>query len=182
MIRRLGAWFPHVWVYEEEYRRDRWWWRRRDELGISGTEDLDQSHREEMESRLLSVASGSSPLESIVQLTSAAVIIFEHSFYIFDKRRRLQGQQKFVPSFRVALEQYIASPHAAAVRDTVRTAVQAYEEAMKTPVKEGLPAWMGKLPFERSEKKKKKKKKSMAKAGLIKTVLEITLEHRLPRP
>jgi hypothetical protein len=147
--------------------------------------------------------SGSSPLENIVQLSSgefggyvainlllmithlAAVIIFEHSFYMFDKQRYLQGQQDFVPTFNVALELYMASPHAAAVRETVRAAVQAYEEAKKGPVhtyKGNLPAWMAKLLFERSEEKKMTKEsmaKAKAKAGLIKTVLEITLEHRL---
>ncbi|KAG1760976.1 hypothetical protein EDD22DRAFT_45369 [Suillus occidentalis] len=149
-----------------------------------------------MQSRLLSAASGSSPLENIVQLSSgefgscvamnqliidllAVVIIFEHSFYIYDKRRHLQDQQKSAPSYNVALERYMASPHAAAVRETVRAAVQAYEEAKKAPAhtyKGNLPAWMAKLLFERSEKKK------MAKARLIKTVQEITLKHRLPRP
>jgi hypothetical protein len=143
-------------------------------------------------------ASGSSPLENIVQLSSgefgscvamnqliidllAAVIIFEHSFYIYDKRRHLRDQQESAPSYIVALELYMASPHAAAVRETVRAAVQAYEEeAKKAPAhtyKGNLPAWMAKLLFERSEEKKRQK--SMAKAGLIKTVLEITLEHRL---
>jgi hypothetical protein len=111
----------------------------------------------------------------------AAVIIFEHSFYINDKGlhiRHIRDQQK---SYSFALELYMASPHAAAVRETVRAAVQAYEEAMRAPVhtyKGNLPAWMAKLLFERSEEKKMTKE-SMAKAGLIKTVLEITLEHRL---
>jgi hypothetical protein len=104
----------------------------------------------------------------------AAAIIFEHSFYIFDKRCHLQDQQESVPSFYIALEQYIASPHAAAVRETVRAAVQAYGEAMKT--KGNLPTRMAKLLFERSEEKKKE---AMAKAELIETVFEITLEHRL---
>ncbi|KAG1780993.1 hypothetical protein EV702DRAFT_1193828 [Suillus placidus] len=125
-----------------------------------------------MRSRLLSVASGSSPLENILQLSSAAVIIFEHSFYIFDKRRYLQDQPESAPSFIVALERYIASPHAVAVREGVGAAVQAYEEGMKTAV---LPAWIMKLRFKRSQEKKE----SQAKAELIKTILEITLNHRL---
>ncbi|KIK34438.1 hypothetical protein CY34DRAFT_17719 [Suillus luteus UH-Slu-Lm8-n1] len=169
---------------------------------VTHWQDLTPEQREEMRSRVLSAASGSSPLENIVQLSSgefggyvamklliidhlAAVIIFEHSFYIYDKRRHLHDQQKSTPSHNVALELYMASPHAAAVRETVRTAVQAYEEAMRTPVptyKGNLPAWMTKLLFERSEEKKNMTKESMAKAGLIKTVQEITLEHRLPRP
>jgi hypothetical protein len=141
-------------------------------------------------------ASGSSPLENVVQLSSgefggcvamnlliidhlAAVIIFERSFYIHDKRHHLGDLQESDPSHNVALELYMTSPHAATVREAVRAAVQAYEAAMRAPVhtyKGNLPAWMAKLLFERSEEKKQK---SMAKARLIKTVLEITLEHRL---
>ncbi|KAG2032351.1 hypothetical protein BDR03DRAFT_1094995 [Suillus americanus] len=154
-----------------------------------------------MQSRLLSVASGSSLLENIVQLGSAAVIVFEHSFYILDKRRYLQDYQKSTPSYYVALEQYMASPHAAAVREAVIAAVQAYQEAMKTPVKgrttvkgktpvKGkMPAWMAKLRFQKDketlakeEESLAKEKKSLAKAELIKTILEICLNHRLPRP
>ncbi|KAG2738451.1 hypothetical protein P692DRAFT_20882617 [Suillus brevipes Sb2] len=151
---------------------------------VTHWQTLESKHREEMQSRILAVASGTSSLEHIVQLSSAAVIIFEHSFYINDKGlhiRHIRDQQK---SYSFALELYMASPHAAAVRETVRAAVQAYEEAMRAPVhtyKGNLPAWMAKLLFERSEEKKMTKE-SMAKAGLIKTVLEITLEHRLPRP
>ncbi|KAG1869331.1 hypothetical protein DFJ58DRAFT_742433 [Suillus subalutaceus] len=120
-----------------------------------------------MRSRLLSVASGSSPLENVVQLISAVVIIFEHSFYIFDKRRHLQDQQESVPSFHVALEQYIVSPHATAVREAVSTAVQAYQGS--------ILAWMAVLLFGRSHNEK-------AKAELTKTILEITLNHCLPKP
>ncbi|KAG2738571.1 hypothetical protein P692DRAFT_201453081 [Suillus brevipes Sb2] len=184
-------------------------------------------HHEEMRSRLLSVAFGSSPLENIVQLSSAAVIIFEHSFYIHDKRRRLRDQQESVPSFDVALEQYIASPHAGTVREAVSistqayqgavtaaarayeeavtTAAHAYEEAVSAAVytyQGNLPAWMAKFePFkrkakqsferskekekesvERSQRKEKESSCSQAKADFIKTILEITLNHRLPRP
>jgi len=102
----------------------------------------------------------------------AVVIIFEHSFYIFDKRRYLQDQQEFVPSFYVALEQYIPSPHATAVREAVSLAVQAYQEAMKISVQGKIIAWMAKLLFERSQEEK-------AKAELTKTILEISLIHRL---
>jgi len=157
------------------------------------------------------VISSSSPLENIVQLGSAAVIIFENSFYIFDKRGYVQGQQMPVPSFYVALEQYMASPHAAAVREGVSAAVQAYEEAVTTAAhayeeavkafvytyQENLPAWMAKLPveplkrkarersqrsFARSKEREKESSCSQAKAELIKAVVEITLNHRLPRP
>jgi len=144
---------------------------------------LGQSHCEKMWLTLFSVAFGSSPLENIVQLSAAATIIFEHSFYIFDKRRYIQGQQKSVPSFYVALEQYMASPHAVTVREAVSVAVQAYEAAV-TPAahtyKEAVttasreyeqavttaahtyeeavstwPTWMAKLPSERLKKRAK---------------------------
>ncbi|KAG1782695.1 hypothetical protein EV702DRAFT_1192364 [Suillus placidus] len=114
----------------------------------------------------------------------AAVIIFEHSFFIFDKRRYLRDEQESVPSFIVALERYVASPHAVAARASVSAAVQAYEEAMKTAVythKESLPAWMEKLRFKRSREKKESQAKA-AKAELIETLFEITLNHRLSRP
>ncbi|KAG2335632.1 hypothetical protein BDR05DRAFT_333954 [Suillus weaverae] len=108
----------------------------------------------------------------------AVVIIFEHSFFIFDKRRYLRDQQESDPSFYAALDQYTASPHAVAVREGVSAAVLAYEEATKTAVythQGSLPAWIAKLQFKWSQKKQ-------AKAELIKTTLEITLNHRLPRP
>ncbi|KAG1838741.1 hypothetical protein C8R48DRAFT_742401, partial [Suillus tomentosus] len=94
-------------------------------------ERLGEDYCVEIRSRLLSAASDSSPLENIVQLTSAVVIIFEHSFYIFDKRRYLQDKESD-PLFHVALEQYMASPHAAAVRKAVSPAVRPYEEAVAT--------------------------------------------------
>ncbi|KAG1779971.1 hypothetical protein EV702DRAFT_1043350 [Suillus placidus] len=97
----------------------------------------------------------------------AVVIIFEHSYFIYDKRRHLRDRRESGPSFYAALEQYTASPHAVAVREGVSAAVQAYAEAMKT-----APAWMAKLRFKRSQEKQ-------AKAQLIKTILEITLNHRL---
>ncbi|KAG1806989.1 uncharacterized protein BJ212DRAFT_1485854 [Suillus subaureus] len=187
---------------------------------VTHWQNLDRSHREEMRSKLLSVASGPSPLENVAQLISAVVIIFEHSFYVFDKQRYLQDKRESVPSFRIALEQYIASPHAAVVREGVSAAVQAYEDpvtaaahayeegvtaasrayedAMTTAAhayKEdvgSLPAWRVKLPFgrfkkakeafERSRGKEKEALCSQAKVELTKTILEITLNHRLQRP
>jgi hypothetical protein len=79
----------------------------------------------------------------------------------------------------------MASPHAASVREAVSIAVQAYEAAVRT-----LPTWRAKLPFERFKKKKVKEGSerskeeieslcSQAKAELIKTVLETTLNLRL---
>ncbi|KAG2137873.1 uncharacterized protein EDB93DRAFT_754704 [Suillus bovinus] len=143
-------------------------------------QQLYPSHRTEMRSRLLSVASGSSPLENTVQLSSAVVIIFEHSFYIYDNWRYLQDQQKSDPSYYLALEQYMASPHAAAVREDVSAAVQAYEEAVTAashgyedavataahgyeeavrtavyPYEGHLPARMAKLAFEPFKRKAK---------------------------
>ncbi|KAG1841384.1 hypothetical protein C8R48DRAFT_679327 [Suillus tomentosus] len=84
-----------------------------------------------MRSRLLPTASDSSPLENTVQLGSAYIIVLEHSFYIFNKQRYLQDQRP-APSFYVALERYMASQHAAVVREGVSAAVQAYEEAVAT--------------------------------------------------
>ncbi|KAG2062885.1 hypothetical protein BDR04DRAFT_739241 [Suillus decipiens] len=153
-------------------------------------------------------------LEATFQLTCqlitddlAAVIIFEHSFYIFDKRHYLKEEQKSAPSFHVALEQYIGSPCAAAVREGVSAVVEAYEGAVATAtrayeeaVRTGVHAyqgksstWMAKLPFEpfkrmaqeafeRSKAKEKASLCSQAKAELTKTILEITLNNRLSRP
>ncbi|KAG1795017.1 uncharacterized protein HD556DRAFT_1442346 [Suillus plorans] len=98
----------------------------------SQEDELRNDHRAEIWSRLLSAASNSPPLENIGQLIFAAVIIFEHSFYIFDKRHYLQDRRKSDSSFHVTLEQYMASPHAAAVREAVSAAVHTDEEAMAT--------------------------------------------------
>jgi hypothetical protein len=55
----------------------------------------------------------------------------------------------------------MASPHAGAVREAVSAAVRAYQ---------GNPSiWKALLPFERS----------LRKAELIKTILEVILQHRL---
>ncbi|KAG1848826.1 hypothetical protein C8R48DRAFT_391748 [Suillus tomentosus] len=148
-------------------------------------------------------ASDSSPLENIVQLISAVVIIFEHSFYIFDKRRYLQDKESNY-SFHVALEQYMGSPHATTVREAVSAAIQAYEEAVATavhayeeavrtavfPDQGNVPSWMAKLlfqplkrmTFKRSRATEKESSCSRAKAELIEAVLQIALNHRLPRP
>jgi hypothetical protein len=260
IIGRSGDWFPHIWA--DGFRRDdlRFVSSIRflsdDRFSLSRDlrfdfkrEELGRSDCEKMQSRLFSVAFGSSPLENILQLSSAAVIVFEHSFYIFDKSSHLQDQQKSVPSFYVALEEYMESPHAAAVREAVSAAVQAYEAAV-TPAAHAYEeavttasrayeeavttaahtydeamrtsrTWMTKLPFKRMKKKAKealersmeerersmenarealerskekarealerseKEKealRSKAKTELIKTVLEIGLNNRLPRP
>ncbi|KAG2040186.1 hypothetical protein BDR03DRAFT_145275 [Suillus americanus] len=111
----------------------------------------------------------------------AAIIIFEHSFHIFDKQRYLQNQQESVPPLDIALERYIASPHATAVREAVSAAVQTYQAAKTAAYtyKGKSPAQMAKSLFERFQQKDKK---YLAKAELINAILEITLNHRLPRP
>lgn len=58
-----------------------------------------------------------------MQLGSAAVIVFENAFYLWDQ----QQEQQFVHPVRVALQQYIASPNAAAVREALSSAVHTYE-------------------------------------------------------
>ncbi|KAG2124684.1 hypothetical protein DEU56DRAFT_916928 [Suillus clintonianus] len=148
-----------------------------------------------MGSRLLSVASGSSQLETIVQLSSgeipgdvamnlliidhvAAVIVFEHSFYILEQHRYLRDWQESLPYIRDALDQYMASPHDAAVREAVSTAVRKYQEAVST-VKNKPSTWKAKLPFERS---RRKAQQLSERKELMKTVLGITLQYRLPRP
>lgn len=100
----------------------------------------------------------------------AVVIILEHSFYVFDKLRYLQDQQKPVPSFYVSLEQYIASPHATAVRKAVSIAVQICQEYSSTS--------KDKSSFGRFQKRKQAIGDSQ-KMELIETIVEITLEHRL---
>ncbi|KAG1903031.1 uncharacterized protein F5891DRAFT_1020024 [Suillus fuscotomentosus] len=121
-------------------------------------DQLCDTHCIEIQSKLLPVAPSLSPLVDVVQLISAVVIIFERSFYIYDERRNLQDKQRSRPSFYVALEQYILSPHAAAVRKDARNAVRAYRKAVAT------------VP------------KSIAKVELVEAVLQIALNHRLPRP
>jgi hypothetical protein len=164
-------------------------------------------------------ASDSSPLENMVQLISgefggyvamnlliidhlAAVIIFEHSFYIYDKRRHLRNQRNFAPTFKAALELYMASPLAGTAKEAVSNATQAYqgavtaaahayEEAVSAAVythQGNLPAWMakfepfkrkGKQSFEHSQRMEKESSCSQAKAEFIRTIFEITLNHRL---
>ncbi|KAG2049900.1 hypothetical protein BDR06DRAFT_681708 [Suillus hirtellus] len=102
----------------------------------------------------------------------AVVIILEHSFYVFNKLRYLQHQQKSIPSFYVSLEQYITSPHATAVRKAVSVAVQICEEYSSTS--------KVKPSFGRFQKRRQTIGDSR-KMELIETIVEITLEHRLPR-
>ncbi|KAG2078951.1 hypothetical protein BDR04DRAFT_1085988 [Suillus decipiens] len=113
--------------------------------------------------RILSeVSLSASPLERNLQLGCAAIIIFESSFYLFDQRRHLRLQLKSSRRpLDTALERYMASPHVAAVREAVSTVVHTYQG--------NSSAWKAVLGIERPESK------------LIKTILEIALQHRLPR-
>ncbi|KAG2352844.1 hypothetical protein BDR07DRAFT_1435922, partial [Suillus spraguei] len=63
----------------------------------------------------------------------ASAIIFEHSFYIFDKRHHLEEQESVSP-VDIALKQHIGSPHAVTAREAVSVAVHAYQEVIKTSV------------------------------------------------
>jgi len=114
-------------------------------------------------------------LENIVQLISAAVIIFEHSFYIYDKRRYLQDKQKSDLSFYVALEQYMPSPRAAAVRQGVSVAVHTFQGHSSI--------WKVKPLFGRFQiGKQKQSPGDSQKMELVNAIVKIALEHRLPRP
>ncbi|KAG2752606.1 hypothetical protein P692DRAFT_201785779 [Suillus brevipes Sb2] len=104
----------------------------------------------------------SSTLEKIIQFGSAAVIVFENAFYLWDQQRYLE-QEPSVHPVRVALQQYIASPNAAAVREALSLAIRAYEA--------GFSQWMVGSA-----------KHSQKKADLIETIIEVVLQHRLPRP
>jgi hypothetical protein len=115
---------------------------------------------EEMWSTLRLSPSGSSPSEKIIQLGSAAVIIFENAFYLWDQRRYFEQPEHPV---RVALRQYIASPNAAAVREALSSASHAYEANISR-----WTAWST--------------KRSQKKAELMNTVVEVVLHHRLPTP
>jgi hypothetical protein len=96
-----------------------------------------------------------------VQLGSAAVIIFENVFHLLE--HRCYPQQEPVRPLRVALQQYMASPNAAAVREALSSAIHAYEA--------GFSRWISGLA-EHSQKK----------ADLIKAITEVVLQHRLPIP
>ncbi|KAG1817390.1 hypothetical protein EV424DRAFT_1645121 [Suillus variegatus] len=139
----------------------------------SQDEILSNDHCVVIQSKLLSVSSGSSPLENIVHLVSAAVIIFEHSFYISEQRRYLQDRQNSDPCFYVALEQYMPSPHAAAAKEGVSVAVHAFQGRPSTSNVKRL--------FGRFQTGKQSIHNSQ-KMELVDTIVEIALEHRLPRP
>ncbi|KAG1758698.1 hypothetical protein EDD22DRAFT_1052390, partial [Suillus occidentalis] len=64
---------------------------------------------------------------------------------------------------RVALQQFLASPNAAAVREALSSAVQTYEA--------GSPRWIAGSAGH-----------TQKKADLIETVYETVIKHYLPRP
>jgi hypothetical protein len=115
---------------------------------------------EETWSALRLSSSESSTLEKIVQLGSAAVIIFENVFHLQERQRY---QQEPVHPLRVALQQYMASPNAAAVREALSSAIHTYEA--------GFSQW---IPGSA--------KRSQKKADLIQAITEVILQHRLPIP
>ncbi|KAG2037940.1 hypothetical protein BDR03DRAFT_955933 [Suillus americanus] len=96
-----------------------------------------------------------------MQLGSAAVIIFEHTFHLLEQRRNLE--QGSVRPLRVAVQQYMASPNAAAVREAMSSVAHAYEA--------GFSRWISGSA-----------KRSQKKAELIDTIIEVVLQHRLPTP
>ncbi|KAG2108969.1 uncharacterized protein F5147DRAFT_836833 [Suillus discolor] len=113
--------------------------------------------------RLGSSPSGSSTLEKIMQLGSAVVIISETTFYLLDQQHSTPVRQESVYPFRVALQQYMASPNAAAVREALSSAIRTYEAGFSHRIP-GSPKYFQK------------------KAELIDTIIEIVLQHRLPTP
>jgi len=99
-----------------------------------------------------------------MQLGSAAIIIFENVFYLWDQQRYKLGlRQESVHPVRVALQQYMASPNAAAVREAVSSAVHIYET--------NFSRWIA-----------GSSRRSQNKRDLIETIVEVILQHRLPRP
>ncbi|KAG1720622.1 uncharacterized protein EDB91DRAFT_1088755 [Suillus paluster] len=110
----------------------------------------------EMKSSLNSLASGSSTLEQIMQLSSATIIILEYSFYLWDQQHSSNGD-----SVRLAVKQYMKSLHAAAVREAVGTAIRTYQENMPS-------VWKAKLSSGGPQRK----------AELINSILEQGLDAR----
>ncbi|KAG1893477.1 uncharacterized protein F5891DRAFT_1196325 [Suillus fuscotomentosus] len=122
-------------------------------------QDRYRPKEDEMWSILRLLPSGSSTLEQIMQIGSAAVIVFKSTFYVMDLQCSMVGQQS-VYSVCVALQQYMASPSAGAVREALSSAVRTYEA--------GFSRW---IPG--SAKRSKKK------AELIDTITEIVVQHHL---
>jgi GTP-binding protein EngB required for normal cell division len=169
IIDELGKWFPQITITAEgdyrwarsklRYRAERASWLTYRSWAYSNTYTY-YFGDEEMWSALRLSSSESSTLEKIVQLGSAAVIIFENVFHLQERQRY---QQEPVHPLRVALQQYMASPNAAAVREALSSAIHTYEA--------GFFRW---IPGSA--------KRSQKKADLIQAITEVILQHRLPIP
>ncbi|KAG2150426.1 hypothetical protein DEU56DRAFT_908677 [Suillus clintonianus] len=110
-----------------------------------------------MWSTLRSLDSGSSTLENIVQFGSAAVIILEHAFHLWDQQ--FNAHQESVHPVSVALQQYMVSPNAAAAREALSSVIHTYQAHSRSIA--GL--------IHRSRKKEQ----------FINTVIDVILQHRL---
>jgi hypothetical protein len=157
IVNDLGKWFPHTTEYNWhwDHNLDNW----ADDLLLLMLMDGYHPEDEEMWSALRHLPSESSTLEQIMQLSSAALIVFENAFYLLDQQ---QGRRSVRPVC-VALQQYMVSPNAAAVRAALSPAIHTYES--------GFSRW---IPGSA--------KHSQKKADLIKTIHEVVLQHRLPIP
>jgi Arc/MetJ family transcription regulator len=168
IVNDLGKWFPHTrewWAWWVANMRNNnadadalwadadWDW---DDLNM-----MDGYHPEdeEMWSALRHLPPESSTLGQIMQFSSAALIVFENAFYLVDEQ---QGRMSVRPVY-AALQQYMASPNAAAVRAALSPAIHTYEA--------GFSRW---IPGSA--------KHSQKKADLINTITEVVLQHRLPTP
>jgi hypothetical protein len=165
ILNDLGKWFPHT---------TEWWWNWRDNWDNNARDanddmlnlnmawaymDVYHPEDEEMWSALRHLPPESSTLGQIMQFSSAALIVFENAFYLVDEQ---QGRMSVRPVC-VALQQYMASPNAAAVRAALSPAIHTYEA--------GFSRW---IPGSA--------KHSQKKADLINTITEVVLQHRLPIP
>jgi len=97
-----------------------------------------------------------------MELGSAVIIIFENVFHLSGQQRFTSGQESVYP-VRVALQQYMASPNAAAVREALSSTIRTYEAGFSQLIPGSA-------------------KHSQKKAELIDTIIEIVLQHRLPTP
>jgi hypothetical protein len=150
IIKDLGIWFPCTsdgfWTTHYYY-----------------SSYLYHPEDEEIWSTLRFSPSESSTLEKIMQLGSAAVIVFENTFYLLDQQYHEVERKPSIRFVHAALQQYIASPNAAAVREALSSAIQTYEA--------GSSRWIARSA-----------KHSQKKEDLIETIIKIVLQHRLPRP
>ncbi|OAX38396.1 hypothetical protein K503DRAFT_770508 [Rhizopogon vinicolor AM-OR11-026] len=130
-----------------------------DQLLIS-IDQVSHVRHAEMQSRLLSLVRGSSILENIVQFGSAALVILEHTFYLWHQERRRSP-------FHVALQHFMISPNAGSLGDALSIVVDAYQANFKSDFVNTI--------LHRARTKQ-------MKMELINTIIQITLQHRLPIP